>query len=80
MDRIAFWQVQYNTALSLCVFMVWVKVFKFMSFNKTMLQLSTTLSRVSSSILEKLPFLVKNSVKSRPKAPSNFIVFNLKIC
>lgn len=47
MDRIAFWQVQYNTAMALCVFMVWVKVFKYMSFNKTMLQLSTTLSRVS---------------------------------
>lgn len=53
MDRITFWQVQYNTALALCVFMVWVKVFKYMCFNKTMLQLSTTLSRVSFFFYEK---------------------------
>ena len=36
-----------NNFIAVCVFLAWVKLFKYISFNKTMTQLSSTLSRVS---------------------------------
>ena len=38
---------QNNNAIAVCVFFSWIKLFKYISFNKTMTQLSSTLSRVS---------------------------------
>ena len=38
---------QINSAIAVCVFFAWIKLFKYISFNKTMTQLSSTLSRVS---------------------------------
>lgn len=45
LDRMAFGQLQYAIAMAVCVFLVWLKVFKYLSFNRTLLQLSQTLSR-----------------------------------
>ena len=45
-DTLGFWSAQFNNVLALLTFIVWVKVFKYISFNKTMSQLSSTLSRV----------------------------------
>ncbi|KAJ4441936.1 hypothetical protein ANN_11799, partial [Periplaneta americana] len=49
-DFIGFWQVQYNNAVGVLVFLVWIKLFKYISFNKTMAQLSITLSRCAKDI------------------------------
>ncbi|XP_063074755.1 polycystin-2 isoform X2 [Engraulis encrasicolus] len=38
-------QVQFNNLAAVIVFLAWVKLFKFINFNKTMSQLSTTMSR-----------------------------------
>lgn len=46
-DTLGFWSSQFNNVLALLTFIVWIKVFKYISFNKTMSQLSSTLSRVS---------------------------------
>ena len=35
-----------NNFIAVCVFLAWIKLFKYISFNKTMTQLSSTLSRV----------------------------------
>ncbi|KAK8775401.1 hypothetical protein V5799_031253, partial [Amblyomma americanum] len=43
--RLGFYQTQFNNAVALAVFFAWIKVFKYISFNKTMTQLSSTLSR-----------------------------------
>ena len=40
---------QNNNAIAVCVFFSWIKLFKYISFNKTMTQLSSTLSRVSEN-------------------------------
>lgn len=49
-DFLGFWQTQYNNAVALTVFFAWIKVFKYISFNKTMTQLSSTLSRCSKDV------------------------------
>lgn len=48
-DTLGFWAMQFNNMLALLTFIVWVKVFKYISFNKTMSQLSSTLSRVRTT-------------------------------
>jgi hypothetical protein len=46
-DTLGFWSAQFSNVLAVLSFVAWVKVFKYISFNKTMSQLSSTLSRVS---------------------------------
>ncbi|NWU55677.1 PK2L2 protein, partial [Dromas ardeola] len=48
---LAFWQVLYNNMIAVNVFFAWIKIFKYVSFNKTMTQLSSTLSRCAKDIL-----------------------------
>lgn len=50
-DTLGFWSSQFNNVLALLTFIVWIKVFKYISFNKTMSQLSSTLSRVITNYL-----------------------------
>merc|ERR1712184_5952 len=40
-----------NNNVAICVFCAWVKLFKYISFNKTMTQLSSTLSRCAGDVL-----------------------------
>ena len=40
----------FTWSLGLCIFFAWVKMFKYVSFNKTMTQLSMTISRSSGDI------------------------------
>ncbi|XP_018023502.1 polycystin-2 [Hyalella azteca] len=42
--------VQYNSVVAVCVFFAWLKLFKYISFNKTMTQLSSTLSRCAKDL------------------------------
>ncbi|XP_019390278.1 PREDICTED: polycystic kidney disease 2-like 2 protein [Crocodylus porosus] len=48
---LAYWQTHYNNMIAINVFFAWIKIFKFISFNKTMTQLSSTLSRCAKDII-----------------------------
>ncbi|KFQ70182.1 Polycystic kidney disease 2-like 2 protein, partial [Phaethon lepturus] len=48
---LAFWQVLYNNMIAVNVFFAWIKIFKYVSFNKTMTQLSSTLYRCAKDII-----------------------------
>jgi hypothetical protein len=44
---LAFWDKQFTQIASVNVFFAWLKLFKYVSFNETMAQLSNTLTRVT---------------------------------
>ncbi|KFV50508.1 Polycystic kidney disease 2-like 2 protein, partial [Tyto alba] len=48
---LAFWQVRYNNMVAINIFFAWIKIFKYVSFNKTMTQLSSTLSRCAKDVI-----------------------------
>uniref|UniRef100_A0A3Q2XG03 Polycystin 2 like 1, transient receptor potential cation channel n=1 Tax=Hippocampus comes TaxID=109280 RepID=A0A3Q2XG03_HIPCM len=50
-EFLAFWQTQYNNMNAVNLFFAWIKVFKYISFNKTMTQLSSTLGRCAKDII-----------------------------
>uniref|UniRef100_A0A8C5PXA5 Polycystin 2 like 1, transient receptor potential cation channel n=1 Tax=Leptobrachium leishanense TaxID=445787 RepID=A0A8C5PXA5_9ANUR len=50
-EFLAFWQTQYNNMNAVNLFFAWIKIFKYISFNKTMTQLSSTLARCAKDIL-----------------------------
>ncbi|XP_015913984.2 polycystin-2 [Parasteatoda tepidariorum] len=49
-EYLGYWQTQFNNLVALTVFLAWIKIFKYISFNKTMTQLSSTLSRCSKDV------------------------------
>ncbi|XP_033890817.3 polycystin-2-like [Acipenser ruthenus] len=44
-------QIQFNNLAAVIVFFSWVKLFKFINFNKTMSQLSSTMSRCAKDVI-----------------------------
>ncbi|MBN3315646.1 PKD2 protein, partial [Atractosteus spatula] len=48
---LAYMQVQFNNMVAVIVFFSWIKLFKFINFNKTMSQLSSTMSRCAKDII-----------------------------
>ncbi|KAM5214232.1 polycystin-2-like protein 2 [Hipposideros larvatus] len=48
---LAYWNIYYNNIIAITIFCAWIKIFKFISFNKTMSQLSSTLSRCIKDIV-----------------------------
>ncbi|XP_078407378.1 polycystin-2-like protein 1 [Cetorhinus maximus] len=48
---LAYWQNRYNVIIAFAVFIAWIKIFKYISFNMTMTRLSTTLSRCAKGIV-----------------------------
>ncbi|XP_075716827.1 polycystin-2 isoform X2 [Rhinoderma darwinii] len=50
-ESLAYWQNQFNNVAAVTVFFAWVKLFKYVNFNRTMTQLSTTMSRCAKDIL-----------------------------
>ncbi|XP_052054362.1 polycystin-2 [Apodemus sylvaticus] len=50
-EHVAYWQIQFNNIAAVMVFLVWIKLFKFINFNRTMSQLSTTMSRCAKDLL-----------------------------
>ncbi|KAM3624201.1 uncharacterized protein V6R79_020567 [Siganus canaliculatus] len=50
-ESLANLQVQFNNVAAVIVFFSWVKLFKFINFNKTMSQLSTTMSRCAKDLV-----------------------------
>jgi len=49
LDVLCFWNIIYVDMMAILAFLVWIKIFKFISFNKTLVQFTTTLKRVCSS-------------------------------
>ncbi|NP_001427473.1 polycystin-2 isoform 2 [Homo sapiens] len=49
-EHLAYWQIQFNNIAAVTVFFVWIKLFKFINFNRTMSQLSTTMSRCAKDL------------------------------
>lgn len=47
---LCYWQYQFNIVVSITIFLAWIKVFKYISFNKTMTQLSETLAKCARDI------------------------------
>ncbi|XP_060103057.1 polycystin-2 [Heteronotia binoei] len=50
-EPLAYWQMQFSNIAAVTMFFVWIKLFKFISFNRTMNQLSTTMSRCAKDVL-----------------------------
>ncbi|XP_055374524.1 polycystic kidney disease 2-like 2 protein, partial [Condylostylus longicornis] len=49
-DIIDFWEFHYNNIMGICIFLIWIKIFKYISFNKTMIQFSYTLKSCAKDI------------------------------
>ncbi|VDN98329.1 unnamed protein product [Rodentolepis nana] len=49
-ERLSYWEMQFSNAVGLLVFLVWIKIFKYVSFNKTMNQLNLTLGNCAKDI------------------------------
>ncbi|XP_023219893.1 polycystic kidney disease 2-like 1 protein, partial [Centruroides sculpturatus] len=45
LEDLAYWEAHFTNSVAITVFFSWIKFFKFISFNKTMRQLSHTISR-----------------------------------
>ncbi|EDV22240.1 uncharacterized protein TRIADDRAFT_28988, partial [Trichoplax adhaerens] len=50
-EFLAHWQSQFNYIIAVVVFFSWMKIFKYISFNRTMTQLTSTLGRCTKDIL-----------------------------
>lgn len=50
-DDLSFWSYTYDIMIACTIFMAWIKIFKYISFNKTMTQLSVTLQECSGDLL-----------------------------
>ncbi|CAK6958596.1 polycystin-2 [Scomber scombrus] len=50
-ESLANLQVQFNNVAAIIVFFSWIKLFKFINFNKTMSQLSSTMSRCAKDLV-----------------------------
>uniref|UniRef100_A0A672UCG0 Polycystin-2 n=1 Tax=Strigops habroptila TaxID=2489341 RepID=A0A672UCG0_STRHB len=50
-EPLAYWQMQFNNITAVTVFFVWIKLFKFVNFNRAMSQLSTTMSRCVKDVV-----------------------------
>jgi polycystin 2 len=49
-ETLGHWQELFNDFIAVAVFFAWIKVFKYISFNKTMTQLQSTLARCAKDI------------------------------
>ncbi|XP_049643319.1 polycystic kidney disease 2-like 2 protein [Suncus etruscus] len=47
---LAYWYIHYNNVIAVTIFFAWLKIFKFISINETMSQLSSTLGRCFKDI------------------------------
>ncbi|EDW76502.1 uncharacterized protein Dwil_GK14630 [Drosophila willistoni] len=50
LDGLCYWNTIYVDMMAILAFLVWIKIFKFISFNKTLVQFTTTLKRCSKDL------------------------------
>lgn len=75
-DFLSFWQVAFNAAIAVNVFLAWVKVFKYISFNKTMTQLSSTLTACAKDVAG---FLVMFFIIFLAFAQLGYLIFGTQV-
>lgn len=49
-EFLSYGQYQFDNAIAIAVFLAWIKIFKYISFNKTMTQLSSTLGKCAKDL------------------------------
>lgn len=49
-DLISFWHVMFIDALGVCIFLIWIRMLKFIKFNRTMLQFVKTLAKCARDV------------------------------
>jgi polycystin 2 len=49
-SSLSYWQYVFNVLIAVLVFVAWLKLFKFIAFNRTMTHLSSTLSRAAKDV------------------------------
>ncbi|XP_076459207.1 polycystin-2-like isoform X2 [Babylonia areolata] len=49
-ESLSYWETRFSNAIAIATFMAWIKIFKYISFNKTMTQLSSTLGRCAKDL------------------------------
>ncbi|XP_060603024.1 polycystin-2-like protein 1 isoform X2 [Ruditapes philippinarum] len=49
-EFLSYGQTQFDNAIAIAVFLAWIKIFKYISFNKTMTQLSSTLGKCAKDL------------------------------
>ncbi|KAM5271785.1 polycystin-2 [Ctenodactylus gundi] len=75
-EHLAYWQIQFNNIAAVTVFFVWIKLFKFISFNRTMSQLSTTVSRCAKDLCG---FAIMFSIIFLAYAQLAYLVFGTQV-
>lgn len=75
-DFLCYWQTVFNGAIAFMVFLSWVKIFKYVSFNKTMTQLSLTLSRCAKDVTG---FAIMFFIVFLAYAQLGFLIFGTQI-
>ena len=58
---LAYWTEVQNNVFAVNVFFAWLKVFKYISFNRTMQQLSTTIARLRKEKIHLIIFCIQNN-------------------
>lgn len=75
-EHVAYWQIQFNNIAAVMVFLVWIKLFKFINFNRTMSQLSTTMSRCAKDLFG---FTIMFSIIFLAYAQLAYLVFGTQV-
>ncbi|XP_031192915.1 polycystin-2 isoform X1 [Mastomys coucha] len=75
-EHVAYWQIQFNNIAAVMVFLVWIKLFKFINFNRTMSQLSTTMSRCAKELFG---FTVMFAIVFLAYAQLAYLVFGTQV-
>lgn len=75
-EFLCYWQIVFNQAVAWMVFLSWVKIFKYVSFNKTMTQLSMTLSRCAKDVTG---FAIMFFIVFLAYAQLGFLIFGTQI-
>uniref|UniRef100_O35245-5 Isoform 5 of Polycystin-2 n=1 Tax=Mus musculus TaxID=10090 RepID=O35245-5 len=75
-EHVAYWQIQFNNISAVMVFLVWIKLFKFINFNRTMSQLSTTMSRCAKDLFG---FTIMFSIIFLAYAQLAYLVFGTQV-
>ncbi|XP_036017103.1 polycystin-2-like protein 2 isoform X2 [Mus musculus] len=73
---LAYWHIYYNNVIAITIFFAWIKIFKFISFNETMSQLSSTLSRCMKDIVG---FAIMFFIIFSAYAQLGFLVFGSQV-
>lgn len=75
-EFLCYWQSVFNGTVAFMVFLAWIKIFKYVSFNKTMTQLSMTLSRCAKDVTG---FAIMFFIVFLAYAQLGFLIFGTQI-